>query len=79
MILKEENSIKIHRLRVIHLVEADLNFILGAKWRAAVQKGSKEKTIHIAQYGGCSGRQVRTVTLMEELQRDYSLLTIKNV
>ena len=75
MILKEENNIKIHRLRVIHLIEADLSFILGAKWRAAAQKRSKEKTLHNGQYKGCPGRQTQTVTLMEELRRDYSLLT----
>ena len=75
MILKEENKTKIHRLRVIHIVEFDLHFILGAKWRATVQKGSKEKTLHCGQYGGCPGRQAQTVTLMEELRRDYSLLT----
>ena len=48
-ILKEENNIKIHRLRVIHIVEADLNFILGAKLRAAAHKRSKEKALHSGQ------------------------------
>ena len=66
---------KVHRLGVIHIVEAGINFILGAKWRAAVHKSSKEKTLHSGQYGGCPGRQAQTVTLMEELRRDYSLLT----
>ena len=36
MILKEEGNLKIHRLRVIHLYEADLNFILGLKWKEAI-------------------------------------------
>ena len=54
-------------------MEADLNFILGATWRAAVQKGSKGKTLYCGQYGGCPGRQAQTVTLMEELRRGYSL------
>ena len=75
MILKEENNIKIHRLRVIHLIEADLSFILGAKWRAAVQKGREEQKLHSGQYRGCPGRQAQTVTPMEELRRNYSLLT----
>ena len=32
MILKEPGNTKIHRLRVIHLYDADLNLILGVKW-----------------------------------------------
>jgi hypothetical protein len=32
--LQEPCNIKIHRLRVIHLYEADLNLILGVKWWA---------------------------------------------
>ena len=74
MILKEENNLRIHRLRVIHIVEADLNFLLGAKWRA-VHKARKDNTLRHGQYGGCPGRQAQTITLMRELQRDYSLLT----
>jgi hypothetical protein len=34
MIFKEPGNTKIHRLRVIHLYEADLNLILGVKRRA---------------------------------------------
>jgi hypothetical protein len=33
MILKEANNHRIHRLRVLHLFEADYNLILGVKWR----------------------------------------------
>jgi hypothetical protein len=33
MILKEPDNHKIHRLRVLHLFEADCNLILGVKWR----------------------------------------------
>jgi hypothetical protein len=33
MIYKEPGNVKIHRLRVIHLYEADLSLLLGIKWR----------------------------------------------
>ena len=33
LIPKDTGSSKIHRLRVIHLYEADYNLILGVKWR----------------------------------------------
>ena len=60
---------------MISLYEADLNFLLGLKWRTAMQKSRDEDTIHRSQYGGVPGREAQTVTLLEELRLDYSLLT----
>jgi len=48
---------KIHRLRVIHLYECDLNFIIGWKWREAIHKAQEEGTINEGQYEGCPGRE----------------------
>ena len=67
MILKEENNFKIHRLHVIHLYEADLNFLLGLKWREAIHLASKNNTVHRGQFGGRPGRDPTTITLLEEL------------
>ena len=41
MILKEEGNTKIHRLRVIHLFEADYNLLLGIKWRQLIHEQTK--------------------------------------
>jgi hypothetical protein len=38
MIRKDPNSSKIHRLRVIHLYDADLSLLLGVKWRSLTQQ-----------------------------------------
>ena len=75
MILKEENNVKIHRLRVIHLYEADLNFLLGLKWREAIHLASEHNTVHRGQFGGRPGRDPTTITLLEELRLDYSKMT----
>ena len=75
MIHKEPDNVKIHRLRVIHLYEADLNFILGLKWKDAIHKAQTSGTLHPGQYGSRPGREANTVTLLEELRLDYSLLT----
>ena len=75
MIYKDPGNVKIHRLRVIHLYEADLNFILGLKWKDALHKAQQENTLHPGQYGSRPGREPQTVTLLEELRLDYSLLT----
>ena len=72
MILKEENSFKIHRLCIIHLYEADLNFLLGLKWKEVIHLASKNNTVHCGQFGGHPGRDPTTITLLEELQLDYA-------
>ena len=37
MIYKEQGNVKVHRLRVIHIYEADYNFLVGIVWREAIQ------------------------------------------
>ena len=75
MLYKEEGNVKIHRLRVIHLYEADLNFLLGLKWKDAIHKSQRDQTLNSGQYGGCPGKDPTTVTLLEEARLDYSTLT----
>ena len=75
MIYKEENNTKIHRLRVIHIYESDLNFLLGLKWKEAMHQGIKSNLLHEGQYGSTPGKQSQTICLLEELRLDYSLLT----
>jgi hypothetical protein len=75
MIYKEEGNVKIHRLRVIHLYEADLGFLWGAKWGKAMNTAVKEKSLHQGQYGGLPGRDCTSLTYLEELRFDYSLIT----
>ena len=75
MIYKEPGNVKIHRLRVIHLFENDLNFLLGIKWGQCLHKAQASNHLHPGQYGSRPGRDPHAVTLMEELRLDYSLLT----
>ena len=51
MILKEPNNNQIHRLRVIHLYEADYNLILGVKWRDALHQAEDNQLLNESQYG----------------------------
>ena len=48
MIYKEEGNVKIHKLRVLHLYEADLNFMLGLKWKDAIHQSLKDHTSNSA-------------------------------
>ena len=56
MIYKEENNTKIHRLRVIHIYESDLNFLLGLKWKEAMHHGLQNNLLHEGQYGSTPGK-----------------------
>jgi hypothetical protein len=75
MIYKEHGNVKIHRLRVIHLYEADLSLLWGVKWREGMHKALKTKALHQGQYGGLPGRDCTSLTYLEELRFDYSKLT----
>jgi hypothetical protein len=75
MIYKEHGNVKIHRLRVIHLYEADLSLLWGVKWREGMHKALKTKALHQGQYGGLPGRDCTSLIYLEELRFDYSKLT----
>lgn len=72
MILKEPGNTKIHRLRVIHLYEADLNLILGVKWRKLVHHGIDQHLFSPWQFGGLPGRDALTPAFLEEIQWETS-------
>ena len=75
MIYKKQGNVKIHRLQVIHIYEADYNFLIGIVWREVIQHTQKPGKINQGQYGGCSGRDCTSVTYLEELRRDISIFT----
>ena len=75
MIYKEPGNVKIHRLRVIHIYEADLALMWGVKWGASMRNSVNDQTIHCGQYGGLPGRDCTTITFLEEARLDYSTLT----
>ena len=60
---------------MIYLYKANLNLLLGLKWKDSIQKAQEDGTFNQGQYGCCPGRDCTSVTLLEELQLDHSLLT----
>ena len=46
MIYKDLGNLKIHPLHVIHIYEADMSLLWGAKWGASMRKAVKSKTLH---------------------------------
>ena len=79
MIQKDPGTTKIHRLRVIHIYEADYNFLLQAKWRALIQHAEAKNTLHPGQYGGRSGRDAKILVFIEEMKTEICHATRKSL
>ena len=52
MIFKDTRNYRIHRLRVIHIYEADFNLLLAVKWRELLHAADRAGVINPGQYGG---------------------------
>ncbi len=72
MIQKEPGNSKIHRLRVIHIYEADYNLLLGVKWRQLLHSAEDGGLLNEGCYGSRPGREARTVVYMEMMQMEIS-------
>jgi hypothetical protein len=57
MLEKDPGMPKIHRLRVIHLYEADYNLILAVKWRQLLQFACKNGFVNQSLFGSQSGKE----------------------
>jgi hypothetical protein len=79
MIEKEPGNPRIHRLRVIHLYEADYNLILGLFWaRKLVPLAEKARLFNKGCYGSRPGLSAVDPVLLEELQVSISYLSRTN-
>jgi hypothetical protein len=66
MIAKEPGNSKIHRLRVIHIYEADYNFLLQVKWRELIRHAESKQTLHPGQYSDRLGRDAKILVFLKE-------------
>ena len=75
ILFKEENNIRIHRTRVIHIYEADYNLVLSLKWRIAVYQAEALKVLNEGQYGSRPRRNAIDPVMIEEMQLEISRLS----
>jgi hypothetical protein len=62
----------IHKLRVIHIYEADFNLILAVKWRQLLHAVCKQDRINPGLFGGRPGHEAQSLPFLEELKYDIS-------
>jgi hypothetical protein len=75
MIFKETGNYQIHRLRVIHIYEADFILLLAVKWRQLLQSLDLLGLINEGLFGGRPGCEAQSLTFLEELKYDISFMT----
>ena len=77
MLEKEPGNPKIHRLRVIHLYEADYNLILALQARKMVHRAEDNRLLHENLYGATAGRTAHDPVGIEEFVTEITRLSRK--
>jgi hypothetical protein len=72
IILKEPGNTKVHRLRVIHIFEADYNLIRSLKWLALSKHAEDRNLLKDGQYGSRAGRETPALPYLEELKTEIA-------
>ena len=73
IIFKDPDTTKLHRIRVIHICEADYNLVLGrVKWRSAMQRAEEMQVLNEGQYGWRNSRRATDPVFIKELQLEIS-------
>ena len=75
MIFKDPGNFKIHRLRVLHIYEADLNLIMAVKWREFLKAADARGLVNVNQHGARPGCEAASLALSEELRTDIAYST----
>ena len=74
MIHKEPGNNMIHRLRVIHLFEANYNLVLSVKWRQLLIHADQQGSLNEGQHGSRPGREATTLPFLGELKYEIAWL-----
>jgi hypothetical protein len=68
MIFKNSWDYRIHRLRVIHIYEADFNLLLAVKWRQLLHHADTKGLLNPGQFGGRPGCEAQPLAFLKELK-----------
>ena len=78
MLQKDPGNPRIHRLRIIHIYEADYNLLLAVKWRKALYHAEDHCLLNDGLYGSRPGRSAHDPALMEVLQHELYRMSMKS-
>jgi len=78
MLEKDPGNPRIHRLRVIHIYEADYNLILAVKWREALYHAEDSGLLNKGLYGSRPGRSAISPVSIEVMQHAIYQLSMKS-
>ena len=79
MLEKDPGTPKIHRLRVIHLYEADYNLILVVKWQQLLHFACDNGFINPSHFGSVPGKEALDAVFIRELEYEVTRLTRKPI
>ena len=77
MLEKNPGTPKIHRLRVIHLYEADYNLILAVKWKQLLHFACDNHFINPSHFGSVPGREALGAVFIREMEYEITRMTRK--
>ena len=78
MLQKDVGNPRIHRLRIIHIYEADYNLLLGVQWRKAMHFAEDNRLLNEGLYGSRPGRAAQDPVLIETLQNEIYRSSMKS-
>jgi ribonuclease HI len=74
---KDPNHPKLHRLRIIHIIEADYNLATKIYWARRLQRtAEKKKLLCDSNWGSRKGRSAQDVAIVKELHYDITHLSL---
>ncbi|KAI2502879.1 hypothetical protein MHU86_11548 [Fragilaria crotonensis] len=79
ILFKDQDNVRLHRTRVIHIYEADFNLALGIKWRIHMYQAEALAALNDGQYGSRPRRNATDPVFIEELQCEISRATRRSV
>ena len=71
MILKSEGDYRIHRLRVIHLYEADFSLLCAVFWRKLLYQTVDNNQVNTGLYGMVPNRNAHMPPFMDNMMKTY--------
>ena len=78
MLQKDPGNPRIHRLRIIHLYEADYNLLLAVKWRQGMYHAESRQLLNDGLYSSRPGRSAQDPAFMEILQNEIYRMSMKS-